>query len=133
MYPNLSLPFPSCTITITSLCIIINPTISTLTANPQVWVNYVASAPLQNATHQLRFPMVVSLLFLLVAFAIEVARVSLPAFKADARKWRRRDRTAAVNDDQGVVAEEEDSSSNNSASDAVVPERYNVGVGGEKA
>jgi MFS-type transporter involved in bile tolerance (Atg22 family) len=58
-----------------------------------VWVNYVASAPLQNATHQLRFPLILSLVFLVVAVVLEVARVSLGVFTRDAEKWRRIDKT----------------------------------------
>ena len=61
-----------------------------------VWVNYVASAPLQNATHQLRFPLILSLIFLALALVLELCRVSLPVFKADLLKWRQLDDTGLV-------------------------------------
>ncbi|KAF2171428.1 hypothetical protein M409DRAFT_18545 [Zasmidium cellare ATCC 36951] len=60
-----------------------------------VWVNYVASAPLQNATHQLRFPLVLSLIFLVAAFALEVCRVVLPFFTQDQVKWMATDQASA--------------------------------------
>ena len=53
----------------------------------QLWVNYVASAPLQNATHQLRFPLVLSLIFMVFAFVIETARVFMSYFQNDQKKW----------------------------------------------
>lgn len=52
-----------------------------------LWVNYVASAPLQNATHQLRFPLVLSLIFVVFAFVIELARVFMSYFQNDQKKW----------------------------------------------
>ncbi|KAI0470031.1 vacuole effluxer Atg22 like-domain-containing protein [Xylariaceae sp. FL0804] len=48
-----------------------------------IWVNYVASAPLQNATHQLRLPLVLSLVLLIVAFALELARNLSPSLRRD--------------------------------------------------
>lgn len=62
-------------------------------SNATVWVNYVASAPLQNATHQLRFPLILSVVFLIVAIVLELARVNLGVFKRDAATWRTRDKT----------------------------------------
>ncbi len=53
----------------------------------QIWVNYVASGPLQNATHELRFPLLLALLFLLVSVGMEICRSTLPVFKNDRRKW----------------------------------------------
>lgn len=68
----------------------------------QVWVNYVASAPLQNVTHQLRFPLVISLMFLAVALGTELCRARLSVFKADRCKWR--DIVRAVDDnDTGIL------------------------------
>jgi hypothetical protein len=63
-----------------------------------VWVNYVASAPLQNSTHQLRFPLILSLVFLVVALTLEVSRVTLGVFARDAEKWRVLDKTGSVVD-----------------------------------
>lgn len=59
----------------------------------QVWVNYVASSPLQNTMHQLRFPLIISLVFLIIALALELCRVTLSMFKVDRRKWRDIDET----------------------------------------
>jgi MFS-type transporter involved in bile tolerance (Atg22 family) len=70
-----------------------------------VWVNYVASAPLQNATHQLRFPLILSVVFLAVAVVLEVARVSLGVFTRDAEKWRRIDKTGMFDEDPVVGGE----------------------------
>lgn len=64
-------------------------------------MNYVASAPLQNATHQLRFPLVLSLIFMVFAFVIEIARVFMPYFQNDQRKWAAFDKT-------NLEAEEQD-------------------------
>lgn len=69
-------------------------------SNATVWVNYVASAPLQNATHQLRFPLILSVIFLVVALVLEVARNTLGVFKKDATKWRAIDRTGMRDEDQ---------------------------------
>ena len=59
-----------------------------------MWVNYVASAPLQNATHQLRFPLVFSLVFTVVAFVLELMRVTVPFFKHDEEEWAAHDKAA---------------------------------------
>jgi hypothetical protein len=67
----------------------------------QIWINYVASAPLQNATHNLRFPLVLSLIFMVVAFVIEMARVFMPYFQNDQKKW-------AAFDKANLQAEEQD-------------------------
>ncbi|KAK5169792.1 uncharacterized protein LTR77_005770 [Saxophila tyrrhenica] len=64
-----------------------------------VWLNYVASAPLQNATHELRFPLVLSAVLLCFPVAMEVARGNLAVFRRDREEW------AAV-DGEGVVVEE---------------------------
>ncbi|ETN36788.1 uncharacterized protein HMPREF1541_09066 [Cyphellophora europaea CBS 101466] len=61
-----------------------------------VWVNYVASGPLQNVTHQLRFPLVISLIFLVFALSVESCRVTLPTFQADLRKWHDLDHGTAT-------------------------------------
>jgi hypothetical protein len=82
-----------------------------------VWVNYVASAPLQNATHQLRFPLILSLVFLVVALVLEIARVSLGVFKRDAEKWRGKDKTGMF--EQDPVA----SNDENTSTDGIVNEK----------
>ncbi|KAF7311958.1 Autophagy-related protein [Mycena indigotica] len=45
------------------------------------WVTYVATGPLQNATHDLRFPVVLCLVFLAFPVALEVVRVTVPRFR----------------------------------------------------
>ena len=62
----------------------------------QDWVNYIASAPLQNATHQLRFPLILNLIFMVVAFVIELARFMMPYFKRDQEKWAAHDKAALI-------------------------------------
>ena len=62
----------------------------------QVWVNYIASAPLQNATHQLRFPLILSLIFMVIAFIIELCRFLLPYFRRDQEKWAAHDKAALI-------------------------------------
>ena len=86
-----------------------------------VWINYVASAPLQNATHQLRFPLILSLVFLVVALVLEVARVSLGVFKRDAQKWRRRDHT-------GMDAERESSNGTDATGETTTRKSTEVGL-----
>jgi hypothetical protein len=54
----------------------------------QVWANYVASGPLQNATHQLRFPLVISLIFLTISVLVEVCRRTLKVFATDSQRWK---------------------------------------------
>ncbi|KAK5714973.1 hypothetical protein LTR15_010389 [Elasticomyces elasticus] len=67
-----------------------------------VWVNYVASAPLQNATHELRFPLIISLVFLCFPVVMELARCNLRVFREDKEKWE----PAEFEDDQGSQSEE---------------------------
>lgn len=62
----------------------------------QVWINYVASGPLQNATHQLRFPLVISLIFLILPVVLEVCRGSFKTFEVDRKRWQRADNTAST-------------------------------------
>ena len=81
----------------------------------QLWVNYVASAPLQNATHQLRFPLVLSLIFMVIAFVIELARVFMPYFQNDQKKW-------AAHDKANLQVEEQDGTEISINSDSA---RYN--------
>lgn len=76
-------------------------------SNATVWVNYIASAPLQNATHQLRFPLILSVVFLVVAIVVEVARATLGVFTRDAERWRSRDKTGMG---EGEVGSDEASS-----------------------
>lgn len=83
----------------------------------QLWVNYVASAPLQNATHQLRFPLVLSLIFMVFAFVIELARVFMQYFQNDQKKW-------AAHDKAELQAEEQDGTDVSINSDSA---RYNPG------
>lgn len=74
----------------------------------QVWVNYIASAPLQNATHQLRFPLILSLIFMIVAFVIEFARFMMPYFKRDQEKWAAHDKATLIEETRkrSVASEE---------------------------
>jgi hypothetical protein len=60
-----------------------------------VWVNYVASAPLQNATNNLRYPLVLSTVFGTVAVVLELIRELHPYFKRDRKKWIAHDLTEA--------------------------------------
>lgn len=73
-----------------------------------VWVNYIASAPLQNATHQLRFPLILSLIFMVVAFVIELCRFMMPYFKRDQEKWAAHDKAALIEEarERSVASEE---------------------------
>ena len=82
--------------------------ISVLTCCKQVWINYVASAPLQNATHQLRFPLVLSLVFTIIAFVLEFVRVTVPFFKHDQERWAAHDKTILLEEtrDQSIASEE---------------------------
>lgn len=74
----------------------------------QVWVNYIASAPLQNATHQLRFPLILSLIFMVIAFILEFSRLTVPFFQHDQEKWAAHDKAALLEEtrDQSVASEE---------------------------
>ena len=74
----------------------------------QVWVNYIASAPLQNATHQLRFPLILSLIFMVVAFVLEFSRFTVPFFKHDQEKWAAHDKAALIEEtrDHSIASEE---------------------------
>ncbi|KAM0707711.1 hypothetical protein Q7P35_004358 [Cladosporium inversicolor] len=73
-----------------------------------VWVNYIASAPLQNATHQLRFPLILSLIFMVIAFILEFSRLTVPFFQHDQEKWAAHDKAALLEEtrDQSVASEE---------------------------
>ncbi|KAK5691001.1 hypothetical protein LTR17_025776 [Elasticomyces elasticus] len=68
----------------------------------KVWVNYVASAPLQNATHELRFPLIISLVFLCFPVVMELARCNLRVFREDKEKWE----LAECESDQGSRTEQ---------------------------
>jgi len=74
----------------------------------QVWINYIASAPLQNATHQLRFPLILSLIFMVIAFVLESCRCTMPFFKHDQEKWAAHDKAAVIEEtrDQSIANEE---------------------------
>jgi hypothetical protein len=61
----------------------------------QVWVNYVASAPLQNATNNLRYPLVLSTIFATFAVMLELVRNFHPYFSRDRKKWIEHDLTEA--------------------------------------
>jgi hypothetical protein len=69
-------------------------------------VNYVASAPLQNATLELRFPLILSLVFMVVAFVLEFVRVTLPFFKRDQEKWAAHDKTVLDEEvrERGIIS-----------------------------
>jgi hypothetical protein len=75
----------------------------------QVWVNYIASAPLQNATHQLRFPLILSLIFMVIAFVLECSRFTMPYFKRDQEKWAAHGKAALIEEtrERSVISEEE--------------------------
>lgn len=51
------------------------------------WVNYVATGPLQNATHELRFPLVLCLVFLIVPLVLECLRATMSLFRRDRERW----------------------------------------------
>lgn len=55
------------------------------------WVSYVANAPLQNATHQLRFPLVSCLMILIVPVALEIIRCTMKLFTRDKLRWQEND------------------------------------------
>jgi hypothetical protein len=63
---------------------------------------------LQNATHELRFPLVLSLVFMLVAFVLELVRVTAPFFKRDQEKWAAHDKAALIEEtrDRSFASEE---------------------------
>ncbi|KAJ9606976.1 hypothetical protein H2200_008987 [Cladophialophora chaetospira] len=52
------------------------------------WVSYVATGPLQNATHNLRFPLIICLIFLMVPVVLEWCRASLGVFERDRLHWK---------------------------------------------
>jgi len=47
------------------------------------WVNYVATAPLQNHTHNLRFPIVLCLVMLIMPLVLEYLRGTMRMFKRE--------------------------------------------------
>ncbi|KAL8687320.1 MAG: hypothetical protein Q9218_006474 [Villophora microphyllina] len=53
------------------------------------WVNYVATAPLQNATHNLRYPLVLCLVFAIVPVVLECMRATMAVFKKERALWLR--------------------------------------------
>lgn len=55
------------------------------------WVSYVANAPLQNATHQLRFPLVLCLAIFVLPVLLEMVRVSVKAIRQDKVRWQEHD------------------------------------------
>lgn len=95
-----------------------------------MWVNYVASAPLQNATHQLRFPLVLSLIFMFAAFVIELVRAMTPYFQRDQERWAVVDKAAAEDEaqDQGSVSVEGDAAmfGVKSVDGSVVPKQQHI-------
>ena len=50
------------------------------------WVNYVATGPLQNSTHNLRFPLVLCLVFLVGPLILECVRVKVGLFRRERQK-----------------------------------------------
>lgn len=65
-----------------------NQMTESLTNVIQAWVSYVTNAPLQNTTHQLRFPLVLCLIFLVMPVVIEVLRRTLKVFEKDMLHWQ---------------------------------------------
>ncbi|KAL2071436.1 hypothetical protein VTL71DRAFT_12671 [Oculimacula yallundae] len=55
------------------------------------WVSYVANAPLQNATHELRFPLVLCLIMLVVPVVLEICRCYMGVFAKDKHSWKEHD------------------------------------------
>ncbi|KAG9239914.1 hypothetical protein BJ878DRAFT_431369, partial [Calycina marina] len=51
------------------------------------WISYVANAPIQEATHQLRFPLVVCLIFLAIPVLLETFRCTAGYLARDKAKW----------------------------------------------
>ncbi|PVH89376.1 hypothetical protein DL98DRAFT_647904 [Cadophora sp. DSE1049] len=57
------------------------------------WVSYVANAPLQNATHELRFPLVLCLIMLVVPVVLEICRCTMGIFERDKIRWKEYDQS----------------------------------------
>lgn len=55
------------------------------------WVSYVANAPLQNATHRLRFPLVLCLVIFILPVVLEVMRITMKVMKQDKVRWQEHD------------------------------------------
>lgn len=55
------------------------------------WVSYVANAPLQNATHQLRFPLVLCLVIFMLPIVLEAVRITTKVMKQDKIRWQEHD------------------------------------------
>jgi hypothetical protein len=51
-------------------------------------ISYVTTGPLQNATHNLRFPLILCLVVLVAPLFIEVIRLNIGAFKKDRLRWQ---------------------------------------------
>ncbi|KAH7031447.1 autophagy-related protein 22-like protein [Microdochium trichocladiopsis] len=66
------------------------------------WVSYVANAPIQNATHQLRFPLILCLLILVIPVVLEAARSQMAIFARDKSRWQEHD--AGQNQEQVIAA-----------------------------
>ncbi|KAJ9609001.1 hypothetical protein H2200_006772 [Cladophialophora chaetospira] len=71
----------------------------------KVWVNYVASGPLQNSTHELRFPIVISLVFLIVSIVVEICRGTLSAFEIDRKRWKCVDKATFANSTASTITD----------------------------
>jgi hypothetical protein len=52
------------------------------------WVSFVATGPLQAATHDLRFPLIICLIFLTAPLVLECCRARMGVFKKDMIRWR---------------------------------------------
>lgn len=59
------------------------------------WISYIASAPLQNATNQLRFPLIICLVFLLLPVGLEIYRITGKTFRRDKLFWKEQDKPVA--------------------------------------
>ena len=51
------------------------------------WINYVATGRLQNATHELRFPLALCLVFFTIPLGLESMRATMNLFKKDRARW----------------------------------------------
>ena len=51
------------------------------------WVNYVATGPLQGSTHELRFPLVLCLVFFTIPLILECLRATIGLFKKERAEW----------------------------------------------
>ncbi|KAK8064261.1 autophagy-related protein 22 [Apiospora saccharicola] len=65
------------------------------------WVSYIANAPLQGATNQLRFPLVLCTAFLSVPLVLEIYRKRARYFINDRLRWQNEDQLATESPSKG--------------------------------